>query len=357
MSDDPAFPGDKSWRNGEPDEVETEWQLMQTDYRKADGGKNGRLEAAAEKLSHGDDVVTRRYEFYKYVGPVDGESGEALAESVAPDGIHGVGTVSAHGTSYDLAGLEVVGIYLGAQMSAFDADPSVGLIDHVQDGEVNVAYPARTVAIGGSRPFRLTIDGVLPKGMGLDLVTGILSGTPSESGTFTFSIAADDGTIPSKKKTYTFNVAEAGADIPPHALVDTAVSPLEAGTTAGDGSYETGAGVTVTANAKPGYAFVKWTDNGAPASAASSYSFASGINRSLVAHFVAVPSLTLVASTPAQLTVSWPTNAVGYVLQRAATLDGNAWSNAGEAVRISGTLYQADIPVAGGGAFLRLGKP
>ena len=76
-----------------------------------------------------------------------------------------------------------------------------------------------------------------------------------------------------------------------------------------------------------------------------------------MAHFVAVPSLTLVASTPAQLTVSWPTNAVGYVLQRAATLDGNAWSNAGEAVRISGTLYQADIPVAGGGAFLRLGKP
>jgi hypothetical protein len=36
-------------------------------------------------------VVTRRYEFYKYTGPLDEESGEAMADAVGADGIHGSG--------------------------------------------------------------------------------------------------------------------------------------------------------------------------------------------------------------------------------------------------------------------------
>jgi hypothetical protein len=38
-------------------------------------------------------VVTYRYEYYAYVGPYkDWDTHEALAEKVAADGIHGVGT-------------------------------------------------------------------------------------------------------------------------------------------------------------------------------------------------------------------------------------------------------------------------
>ena len=35
--------------------------------------------------------MTRRYEFYKYTGPLDEETGEAMADAVGADGIHGTG--------------------------------------------------------------------------------------------------------------------------------------------------------------------------------------------------------------------------------------------------------------------------
>ena len=87
-----TMPNDKNWRNGEPDEVEIEWQILQKDYNKADGGPNDELAAAPEDLPDGDEVVTRRYEFYKYIGPLDDETGEAMADNRwVPDGIHGDG--------------------------------------------------------------------------------------------------------------------------------------------------------------------------------------------------------------------------------------------------------------------------
>src|SRR5579871_634119 len=93
VGDDPGKP--QPWANGEPAEVEVEWRLMQTDFQAGNGGgKNGELAGAPEDLAGGDEVVTRRYEFYKYTGPLDAETGEAVADTVAADGIHGVGSVT-----------------------------------------------------------------------------------------------------------------------------------------------------------------------------------------------------------------------------------------------------------------------
>ncbi len=97
VADAPGQP--QPWANGEPDEVEVEWRILQTEFAAADGGANGELQGAPEDLPDGDEVVTRRYEFYKYIGPVDGESGEAVADKVGapdPDGVHffGSGTVT-----------------------------------------------------------------------------------------------------------------------------------------------------------------------------------------------------------------------------------------------------------------------
>ena len=47
VSDDPDDPEDRNWRNGEPDEVEVEWQILQTDYNAANGGANGEEERLA----------------------------------------------------------------------------------------------------------------------------------------------------------------------------------------------------------------------------------------------------------------------------------------------------------------------
>jgi hypothetical protein len=85
VSDDPVDPNDKNWANGEPDEVEVEWRILQK-RNIPGGGANDELAAAPEDLPNGDEVVTRRYEFYKYTGPLDEESGEAMADAVDADG-------------------------------------------------------------------------------------------------------------------------------------------------------------------------------------------------------------------------------------------------------------------------------
>ena len=118
---------------------------------------NNKLAAAAEDLPNGDEVVTRRYEFYKYAGPLDNETGEAMAQSVAADGIHGVGVKLINGVEVDLSTVEIVGDFTGSQMAAVDVDAPVGLIEHVGEGEVNTPFAARTVVVeGGVLAFTCT---------------------------------------------------------------------------------------------------------------------------------------------------------------------------------------------------------
>ncbi len=295
LSDDPDSAHDKNWKNGEPDEVETEWQVLQKDYNQADGGVNNQVPAAAEDLPGGDEVVTRRYEFYKFVGPLDTETGEAMGDSVAADGIHGVGTKTINGVEVDLSLVEVVGEFTGAQMAAVDVDVAVGLIDHVSEGAVGVAYAARKVVVEGSWPFLSWKEGALPAGMTFDEVTGVLSGTPTASGQFQFKVTASDGVNADVAKNYTLSVAPVGAaPAPPVSLVDTIPSPLDAGVTTGDGAYAPGSNVTVNATANAGYRFVNWTDNGAVVSTAAGYTLVLDVSHSLVANFTLdVPQRTI----------------------------------------------------------------
>ena len=296
VSDDPANPNDKNWKNGEPDEVEVEWRILQKNTALPDGGVNNNVPAAPEDLPGGNEVVTRRYEFYKYVGPLDAETGQAMGDAVGADGIHGSGTVTyadhfdgALGewvtTTVDMSTKTVVGDFTGAQMAAVDVDAAVGLIEHVGDGKENAAYAGRTVVVQGSHPFTATQEGALPPGMNFNEITGVLSGTPTVSGTYQFKVTATDGVNPAVSKKYTLTVAAQGAAIAPASLLDTAASPVGTGTTTGDGSYPPGSNVTVNAAPAAGYRFVSWTDNGQVVSNAASYSFVLDVNHSLVANF------------------------------------------------------------------------
>ena len=83
-------------------------------------------------------------------------------------------------------------ITLGAQMAAFNPQAEVGLAEHLQNGEVGEAYPDRLVVIPGATPFTCTRSGDLPAGLAFDEVTGILSGTPTAAGEFSFTIEAAD---------------------------------------------------------------------------------------------------------------------------------------------------------------------
>lgn len=361
ISDDPDDDDDKNWRNGEPDEVEVEWQLLQREFSKPDGGENGRLEGAPEGLNDGDETITRRYEFYEYVGPLDDESGEAKASKVGPDDLHGEGVKEINGVEVDLSTVVVVGKYLGAQMSAFDAGLPLALIDQVPGGEVGVAYPTRTLIIAGEVAFTATGEGALPDGLAFDPQTGELSGTPAEAGEFVFTVTATAAGAEPQQKTYAFVITPAGADPAPGYSVDTVAAPLAGGSTSGSGVYEAGEDAAVVATPAPGYRFVNWTDNGEPVSASARYEFRPIVNRSLVAHFVrdaAAPAeLSLLRPAADTLVIRWPTNHTGFVLQRNSSPAADGWTAVATAPVVVGPNHEVTISPLTGSAFFRAVKP
>ena len=294
---DPDEPEAHDWANGEPAEVETEWRILQTEFANVDNPK-GVLAGVPQDLPGGDEVVTRRYEFYKYTGPLDAESGEAMADQVAPDGIHGVGNVTYNDhidpstgewveVTTDLSTVEVVGDFFGAQMSGFDIAPALGLIDHIPDGVLGVAYADRAVVVpGADTPFHATTSGSLPDGTMLDEFTGVFSGTPIVTGVFTFTVDAKDLFTEAvlASKTYTVTIPDG---LPVSRTIVTSSSPGDGGSTAGDGSFNNGTPVTVVATHGPGYAFVNWTEEGVELSVSAVYPFTVNADRNLVANFAA----------------------------------------------------------------------
>ena len=207
ISDDPDDANDVNWRNGEPDEVEVEWQVLQTEFNNPAGANND-LAGAPEDLPHGDEVVTRRYEFYKYTGPFDTESNEAKCTRYPQ-------VSDPNNPKYkpecDPAAATIVGDYIGAQMAGFNVEAVLGLIDHVQDGDLNSPYTPRTVVVGGNTPYDAAITaGALPPDMALDPATGVLSGTPAAAGLYSFTVTATDADLVQVSKAYTLHVTGAG---------------------------------------------------------------------------------------------------------------------------------------------------
>jgi len=252
----------------------------------------------------------------------------------------------------------VVGAFIGSQMSAFDVDEPIGLIDHLQDGTINTAYPGRTLVLSGTTNFVATNSGALPNGMTFNRTTGVVSGTPTASGVFTFQVQLTASNNPAVTRKYLFTIAAAGAVLAPHSSLDTSAAPTNGGTTTGDGVYTNGTKATVIATPAPGFAFVNWTDNGTVVSnAPSSYTFTNLINRSLVANFVPVPQLSFAAQPARTLALTWPTNFSGFQLQRNADASTTNWSNATNVVSIVGTNYQATDATAPGTRYFRLKQP
>jgi len=98
-----------------------------------------------------------------------------------------------------------------------------------------------------------------------------------------------NGNVVSTNATYNFTPTEnmqLVANFADSQVVIAAVAdPEEGGTITGNGNYDYGASVTLTAVASSGYVFVNWTENGDVVSTNSTFSFTATTSRNFVAHF------------------------------------------------------------------------
>jgi hypothetical protein len=97
-------------------------------------------------------------------------------------------TVFATGEYVTFTGdVDAIGAVHATQMSVY---PVVSFATTLSDGTESVPYTATNLVVSGTAPFSVSASGV-PLGMTVD-ASGVLSGTPSTSGTYTIVISATD---------------------------------------------------------------------------------------------------------------------------------------------------------------------
>jgi hypothetical protein len=224
------------WRNGIPfnknTDIETEWYLLQTE----NGTKNparAELSGGADKIGDGSQVVTRRYEFYAYGagngtsdGSIDDESGEAMCDTVAavanPDGTYngtgtrqvtkylpGSGQQETVTNTFDCSSVVVVGPYVGAQMTEFNAVAALDIINSLPDTKVGEYFQDRKLPVGGNTPYTTSASS-LPNGLTLDSATGVLKGVPAKVGAYNFTVNVSDKDNKSVSKALALHVTGPG---------------------------------------------------------------------------------------------------------------------------------------------------
>ena len=90
------------------------------------------------------------------------------------------------------------------------------------DGDANSPYHVVLTPTGGTAPFRFATTGALPFGVSIDANSGVMAGTPTVSGKYTFSVQVTDSTTVTTTQSFTVNINPA--------LAFTTTSPLAAGT-------------------------------------------------------------------------------------------------------------------------------
>ena len=155
-------------------------------------------------------------------GPVPAGGTVSFSDGGTPIGsaeVHDDGTAELVTSDLPAGSHSITATYGGStalQSSASDA-LTVEVVDGVQlgatlpSGAVGVAYSEPVpVTGGGSIEFALT-DGTLPPGLSLS-ADGVLSGTPTEGGSFTFEVTATNE-VSSATQSYTVTIAQASTTV------------------------------------------------------------------------------------------------------------------------------------------------
>ncbi|PKL83504.1 MAG: hypothetical protein CVV24_04645 [Ignavibacteriae bacterium HGW-Ignavibacteriae-3] len=157
--------------------------------------------------------------------------------------------------------------------------------------------------------------------------------TATPNAGYTFTNWKENGiAVPAANASYTFTIsgnrvleANFTAVAPTQYTVTLTSNPLLGGTAtqSGNGTYNSGSSVTVTATPNAGYTFTNWTENGIAVSTNSNYQFNIIQNRSLVANF---------STSVSQYTVSLSSNPL-----IGGTTSGGGSFNSGALVTVTAT--------------------
>ena len=124
---------------------------------------------------------------------------------------------------------------------------------------------------------------------------------------YVFTNWTENGNVVSTSANYTFTV-NGNRTLVAHFIrtytITVSANPSNGGTVSGGGTYQQGQSCTVSATANNGYVFTNWTENGNVVSTSANYTFTVNGNRTLVAHFNRLYTITVSANPTDGGTVS-----------------------------------------------------
>ncbi len=127
------------------------------------------------------------------------------------------------------------------------------------------------------------------------------------------------------------------------------------GTVSGSGGFAAGNTGLLVATPAAGYEFKNWTEGGIVVGSDTSLTFTATTNRSLVANFL--PIVNISTEAPDTMLLSWPSSAVGWVLQESPDLRTGSFSNSALPVISNGGQNTVPVTNPAGHRFFRLSQP
>jgi hypothetical protein len=129
------------------------------------------------------------------------------------------------------AGSQALSIVVAAASTPAPAPLNI-VTSSLPGGTTGVSYGATLVASGGTPAYSWIISsGALPPGLVLGATTGQISGTPSSTGTYTFSVKVTDSGSPARTVSQSRSIAVAAASPPTPAPLSIVTGSLPGGTT------------------------------------------------------------------------------------------------------------------------------
>lgn len=149
------------------------------------------------------------------------------------------------------------GTFLG-QSKLNDTAKSIQVTSSMPSATVGAAFSSQVTVTGGAAPYQYSYNGSLPPGLTLNTTTGLISGTPTSSGTYNFTIEVTDSGSDRGGRQFSVAVSHPTA-------VSVSVSPNSASIASG-ASQQFSASVTNTSNTA-----VTWSASSGSISASGKY--------------------------------------------------------------------------------------